>query len=81
MTVNHLSHTQVEQIVTGITDGKTFPAAVLQQIIDKTDGVPLFVEELTKAMLEAGQLKASMDTMHSPGHSPRSLFLPHSKTR
>src|SRR6266851_1252307 len=58
MTVNHLSHTQVEQIVTGMTDGKTFPAAVLQQIIAKTDGVPLFIEEITRAILESGQLKA-----------------------
>ena len=58
ITVNRLSHTQVEQIVTGMTNGKTFPAAVLQQIIEKTDGVPLFVEELTKAILESGQLKA-----------------------
>jgi energy-coupling factor transporter ATP-binding protein EcfA2 len=58
ITVNRLSHAQVEQIVTGMTDGKTFPAAVLQQIIAKTDGVPLFVEELTKAILESGQLTA-----------------------
>src|SRR5207249_9815057 len=52
------SHTQVEQIVTGVTEGKTFPQEVLQQIIAKTDGVPLFVEEITKAILESGQLKA-----------------------
>src|SRR5262245_32465479 len=58
MTLNHLSHAQVEQIVHGMTDGKPFPAAVLQQIIAKTDGVPLFVEEITKAILESGQLKA-----------------------
>jgi class 3 adenylate cyclase/tetratricopeptide (TPR) repeat protein len=57
ITVNRLSHAQVEQIVTGMTDGKPFPAAVLQQIIAKTDGVPLFVEELTKAILESGYLK------------------------
>src|SRR5215470_11328176 len=58
MTLNHLSHTQVAQVVTGLTDGKTFPAAVLQHIIAKTDGVPLFVEELTKAILESGHLTA-----------------------
>ncbi len=52
ITVNRLSHAQVEQIVTGMTDGKTFPAAVLQQILNKTDGVPLFVEELTKALVQ-----------------------------
>jgi len=58
MTLNHLSHAQVAQLMTGMTHGKTFPAAVLQQIMAKTDGVPLFVEEITKAILESGQLKA-----------------------
>src|SRR5262249_22030514 len=58
VTVHRLSHTHVAQIVNRMTDGKTFPAAVLQQIIAKTDGVPLFVEEMTKAILESGQLKA-----------------------
>jgi class 3 adenylate cyclase/predicted ATPase len=58
MTLNRLSHTQVEQIVNRIIDGKTLPQEVLQQILTKTDGVPLFVEEMTKAILESGQLKA-----------------------
>jgi class 3 adenylate cyclase/DNA-binding winged helix-turn-helix (wHTH) protein/predicted ATPase len=57
ITVNRLSHAQVAQMVTGMTAGKTLPAAVLQQIITKTDGVPLFVEELTKALVESGHLK------------------------
>jgi class 3 adenylate cyclase len=57
ITVNHLSHAQVAQIITGMTDGTAFPAEVLAQIIEKTDGVPLFVEELTKAILESGYLK------------------------
>jgi predicted ATPase len=61
ITVNRLSHTQVEQIVVGITDRKTFPAEILQQILTKTDGVPLFIEELTKAILESGQLKIVED--------------------
>jgi len=59
MTLNHLSHTQIEQIVTGVTDGKTLPPEVLAQVVAKTDGVPLFVEEMTKAILESGQLTAS----------------------
>ena len=62
MTVNRLSHAQVEQIVTRMTDGKSLPQEVLQQIIAKTDGVPLFVEEITKAILESGHLK------HVDGH-------------
>jgi class 3 adenylate cyclase/predicted ATPase len=57
ITVNRLPHAQVEQIVTGMTNGKTLPAEVLQQIVEKTDGVPLFVEEVTKALLESGHLK------------------------
>jgi predicted ATPase len=40
MTVHRLSHAQVAQIVHGITAGKTFPAEVLAQIIEKTDGGP-----------------------------------------
>ena len=44
-----------------MTDGKTFPAEVLAQIVARTDGVPLFVEEMTKAILESGQLKAVDD--------------------
>jgi predicted ATPase len=57
ITVNRLSHAQVEQIVTGMTGGKTFPPEVLAQIVEKTDGVPLFVEEITKAILESGHLQ------------------------
>ena len=57
ITVNRLSHAQVEQIVTGISDGKIFPLEVIQQIIARTDGVPLFIEEMTKAILESDYLK------------------------
>jgi predicted ATPase len=57
ITVNRLSHTQVAQIVTRMTDRKTLPPEVLVQIVEKTDGVPLFIEELTKTLLESGHLK------------------------
>src|SRR5262249_54448933 len=57
ITVNRLSPTQVEQIVHRITDGKTLPPEVLAQIVERTDGVPLFVEEMTKAVVESGYLK------------------------
>jgi class 3 adenylate cyclase/predicted ATPase len=58
MTVNRLSHAHVEQIVNRMTDEKTFPQELLAQIVAKTDGVPLFVEEITKALVESGQLRA-----------------------
>jgi tetratricopeptide (TPR) repeat protein len=57
ITVNRLSHTQVEEIVNRLTGGKILPLEVMQQIVEKTDGVPLFVEELTKAIVESGHLK------------------------
>ena len=40
-----------------ITGGKALPAEVLQQLVATTDGVPLFVEELTKMVLESGLVK------------------------
>jgi TOMM system kinase/cyclase fusion protein len=57
MTLNRLSQPQIERMVERVTGGKTLPTEVLQQIIAKTDGVPLFVEEITKAILESGSLK------------------------
>ena len=45
-------------MVERVTGGKAFPPEVLRQIIAKTDGVPLFIEELTKMVLESGLLRA-----------------------
>jgi TOMM system kinase/cyclase fusion protein len=55
--IHRLSQPQIERMSTQVAGGKTLPHAVMQQIIEQTDGVPLFVEELTKAILESGQLK------------------------
>jgi predicted ATPase len=44
-----------------VAGGKTLPAEVIDQIVDRTDGVPLFVEELTKSVLESGLLCAEAD--------------------
>jgi predicted ATPase len=75
ITVNRLSHAQMEQIVTGMTHGKTLPQEVLAQIVEKTDGVPLFVEEVTKAILESGQLKET-DTHYALTGSFHALTIP-----
>ncbi len=56
VTLNRLASSHVEQIVERLTAGQSLPEAVLQQIVDKTDGVPLFVEEMTKALLESSHL-------------------------
>jgi predicted ATPase/class 3 adenylate cyclase len=57
LTLNRLSRKQVEELTVGVTKGKTLPAEVTHALVTKTDGVPLFVEELTKMVLESGWLK------------------------
>lgn len=59
--LGRLSRTQSTTLVENLTDGKMLPDVVLEQIIEKTDGVPLFVEELTKAVLESGLLVGRSD--------------------
>jgi len=57
LNLNRLSRRQGAEIVAKVTGGKPLPTEVLDQIVAKTDGVPLFVEELTKAVLESGLLE------------------------
>ncbi|MGY4505555.1 tetratricopeptide (TPR) repeat protein [Bradyrhizobium sp. GM24.11] len=55
--LSRLGRRQGTAVVDRITGGKLLPQEVLEQILAKTDGVPLFVEELTKTVLESGLLK------------------------
>jgi predicted ATPase len=48
-------------LVEQIAAGKALPDEVVSQIVDRTDGVPLFVEELTKSVLESGLLREEAD--------------------
>jgi class 3 adenylate cyclase len=57
LTLNRLNRRCCSQLVAGLTGGKSLPAVVLDQIVAKAEGVPLFVEELTKVVLEAGLLR------------------------
>jgi class 3 adenylate cyclase/tetratricopeptide (TPR) repeat protein len=45
---------EVRSIIAEITEGNPLPASVVDRIVERTDGVPLFVEELTKMVLESG---------------------------
>jgi predicted ATPase len=56
LTLSRLSRRHGAAIVDKVTGGKRLPAEVLEQILMKTDGIPLFVEELTKTVLESGLL-------------------------
>jgi predicted ATPase len=57
-------------MVDWITDAKSLPAQVLAQIVGRTDGVPLFVEELTKTVLESGLLVTVDDHYELAGPLP-----------
>jgi class 3 adenylate cyclase/predicted ATPase len=56
LTLGRLDQNDVESMVARVAGGRVPPAEVMKQIVAKTDGNPLFVEELTKAVLEAGIL-------------------------
>jgi hypothetical protein len=73
LTLGRLGCAQVEAMVECITGGKALPAEVVQQIVAKTDGVPLFVEELTKAILESGLLRERVDRYELTGPFQRAL--------
>src|SRR5262245_3613532 len=83
LTMGRLGRSQVEAMVTEVLHGKTLPAEVLRQVVAKTDGVPLFVEELTKTVLESGllreqessyELKSPLQTLAIPATLQYSLI-------
>ena len=54
LTLNRLAQREIAAMIDGVTGNKPLPANIRQDIIERTDGIPLFVEEMTKAVLEAG---------------------------
>ena len=61
LTLTRFTSKQTETMVSRVLGPKPLPAEVLRQIVSKTDGVPLFVEELTKMVLESGLLAEQED--------------------
>jgi hypothetical protein len=59
--LNRLAPRRRAEMIAGVTGGKALPEEIAAQIIDRTDGVPLFVEELTKAVVESGLLTDAGD--------------------
>jgi predicted ATPase len=57
LTLNRLPRRQRAEMIEAVTGGKALPKEVADQIIDHTDGIPLFIEELTKTVLESGLLR------------------------
>ena len=53
LTINRLAQRDIDAMIDRVVGNKLLPASVRQDIIERTDGIPLFVEEMTKAVLEA----------------------------
>ena len=70
LTLHRLPRPQVAQMSVRVAGGKALPPEVVEQIVAKTDGVPLFVEELTKMVLESGLLREGEERYELTGPLP-----------
>ncbi|RUW71071.1 MULTISPECIES: AAA family ATPase [unclassified Mesorhizobium] len=70
LALNRLSHRQGAALVERLTGGKALPGGLLEQMVAKTDGVPLFLEEVTKAVIESDVLTDEGDRYALSGPLP-----------
>lgn len=68
--LNRLSREQCSALLLNMTDGKILPAEIHEQIVSKTDGVPLFIEELTRTVIESGLMHDQGDRFAITGALP-----------
>jgi class 3 adenylate cyclase len=77
LTLNRLGEGEASTIIARLTGNKELPAEVMAEIVERTDGIPLFVEEMTKAVLEAeseGAVRRTAAAIPSPARAvPASL--------
>jgi len=70
LALNRLDRRDGTALIEQIAGGKALPGGVVAQIADRTDGIPLFVEELTKSLLESGVLRVEADRYVLDGALP-----------
>jgi predicted ATPase len=70
MPLNRLGRRQGAAMTLRVTGGKALPAKILDQILERTDGVPLFLEELTRTLLESGLMTDAGDHYELAGALP-----------
>jgi class 3 adenylate cyclase/tetratricopeptide (TPR) repeat protein len=71
LALGRLNHSHIQNIATRVASGRVLPSEVMKHIVDKTDGNPLFVEELTRTVLESGILIENADGYRLAGPLPR----------
>jgi predicted ATPase len=62
LTLNRLAPRQRAEMIGHVTSGKALPKVITDQIIERTDGIPLFIEELTKSVVESGLVTDAGDS-------------------
>ena len=67
LTLTRLRPQQIDTLVMAVTEGRALPREVMRQVVEKTDGVPLFVEELTKMVLESDWVRESAGSYELAG--------------
>jgi class 3 adenylate cyclase/predicted ATPase len=67
LSLNRLPPRHRAEMIAHVTGGKTLPTQIADQIIDRTDGVPLFIEELTKSVVESGWITDAGDHYSTTG--------------
>jgi tetratricopeptide (TPR) repeat protein len=72
--VSRLDNAEVEAVVLGVAHGKSLPGEVLRELTQRCDGVPLFVEEVTRAVMETGVLEEREFSWDLTGPLPVSLI-------
>jgi DNA-binding winged helix-turn-helix (wHTH) protein/tetratricopeptide (TPR) repeat protein len=70
MTLNRLGRRDNAALIKQVAGGKDLPPVLLEQIVTRTDGVPLFIEEVTKSILESGMLRAEGSAYFLEGPLP-----------
>src|SRR5207244_437836 len=70
ITLPRLPQRQAAEMTGRVAHGKALPPEVVEQVVAKTDGVPLFVEELTKMVLESGLLQEREERYELTGPLP-----------
>jgi tetratricopeptide (TPR) repeat protein len=65
-----LTRGETEKMVTGLATSQSIPAETVNEIVARTDGMPLFIEELTKAVLESGAFRTHADEARSTHPRP-----------
>ena len=69
MALNRLTRRQIGELMALRSGIKGIPAKVVDRVAERTDGVPLFVEELTRSILESGDLREAGDRWEYAGRA------------